>query len=119
MYNSKWILDTNVPFLLKEFLSSKGIDCSTAQEHGWGELKNGELVKASFDNGFRVILTRDKLFIESASRTLKFLPDVSIVLLALPQLKESELKQLLIASWNHNNIYPVAGQLVLWPENQP
>ena len=52
MQNSKWILDTNVPFLLREFLISKGIPCATAQEHGWGELKNGELVKAAFDSCF-------------------------------------------------------------------
>jgi predicted nuclease of predicted toxin-antitoxin system len=118
MQNSKWILDTNVPFLLREFLISKGIPCATAQEHGWGELKNGELVRATFDSNFRVIVTRDKLFRESANRTLKHLPEVSIVLLSLPQLKENELRQLLDATWQTQNIIPIAGKLIIWPATE-
>lgn len=115
MHSLRWLLDTNVSHTLVDFLMSYGISCSTAQAEGWAELSNGNLVQAAVDGGFLVILTRDKLFKESASRTLRKHTGVSIVLLKLPQAKEAELTQLLGKMWANAPITPVAGQLVFWP----
>lgn len=113
---SSWLLDANVTQVLQEFLSERGISSVTAQDQGWAELTNGNLVQAAVDGGFRVILTRDKLFKESASRTLRRHPDVCIVLLKLPQAKAPELRRLLEAMWVSTPIVPVSGELVLWPK---
>ena len=101
--------------ILQEFLTAHGIACSNAQAEGWAELSNGKLVQAAVDGGFRVVLTRDKLFKESASRTLRHHADVSIVLLKLPQAKGPELKSLLASLWGAAPIVPVPGELVFWP----
>ena len=52
------LLDTCVPRPLRNCLSSHNV--RRAQEHGWGALKNGELLTAAETGGFDVFVTSDK-----------------------------------------------------------
>jgi hypothetical protein len=52
-----------------------------------GGLTNGILVEAAANAGFNCILTRDRLFGESAARALKRFPGFSVVLVTIPQLR--------------------------------
>ncbi len=54
----KVLFDNNVPAPLRHRLAGHKID--TAQEMGWQELKNGELLSAAEAAGFDVLLTGDK-----------------------------------------------------------
>jgi|HubBroStandDraft_2_1064218.scaffolds.fasta_scaffold1438133_2 predicted nuclease of predicted toxin-antitoxin system len=63
-----WLLDKNVPIQLVGLLADVGIDAVLADAKGWGALKNGELVAAAATDGISCILTRDRLFAESAGR---------------------------------------------------
>ncbi len=63
-----WLLDANMDVHLVSVLTSLGIGCDTAGNRGWKTLSNGDLVKVAADAGFRCLLTRDRLFGESASR---------------------------------------------------
>ena|SRR6266581_4132385 len=71
-----WLLDVNLPTALLGVLRSRGIDCDTAASRGWRDLTNGLLAEAAFRAGFRVILTRDRGFGESAARALRLLPEL-------------------------------------------
>ena len=66
-----WLLDVNVPKQLAEVLRGYGVEVETADTRGWAGLVNGSLVEASVAAGFVCVLTRDRLFSESASRALK------------------------------------------------
>ena len=66
-----WLLDANMDVHLASVLTGLGIECDTAGNRGWKALSNGDLVKAAVDAGFRCLLTRDRLFGESASRARK------------------------------------------------
>ena len=57
-----WLLDVNVPV------------AQHAASRGWGALKNGVLVETASSQGFVCVLTRDRLFGESAARALKSFP---------------------------------------------
>ena len=57
-----WLLDVNLPSGLAPLLHSYGIACDTTARRGWRDLTNGELAHRAFREGFRVILTRDRLF---------------------------------------------------------
>jgi hypothetical protein len=59
---------------LASTLASFGIVCDTAGNRGWKALSNGNLIKAAVDAGFQCLLTRDRLFGESASRALAGTP---------------------------------------------
>ena len=63
-----WLLDVNMPKSLGKLLCGFGIGAECADDRGWGALTNGTLVEAAVTAGFRCILTRDRLFSESASR---------------------------------------------------
>lgn len=54
----KVLFDHNVPHKLSEFLSIH--DIGTADEMGWAELENGELLRAAEAAGFAVMVTCDK-----------------------------------------------------------
>ena len=62
-----WLLDANMDVHLTSVLTGLGISCETAGSRGWKTLSNGDLVKAAMDAGFGCMLTRDRLFGESAS----------------------------------------------------
>jgi hypothetical protein len=69
-----WLLDANMDVHLVAVLGEFGIRCDTAANRGWKALSNGDLVAAAVAAGFHCLLTRDRLFGESASRALKSLP---------------------------------------------
>ena len=66
-----WLLDVNLPSGLLAVLRGYGISCDTTANRGWRELTNGLLAEEAFREGFRVTLTRDRLFEESARRVLR------------------------------------------------
>jgi predicted nuclease of predicted toxin-antitoxin system len=52
------LLDHNVPHKLRDSLTDHEV--ATADEMGWSELENGELLQAAEDAGFAVMVTCDK-----------------------------------------------------------
>ena len=110
-----WLLDVNMPkkltFLLEEF----GIEAQSTQARGWDTLSNSRLVEAASQAGFLCLLTRDKVFGESASRALKSFPGFAVVLVTLPQLPGAEFLQAFQNAWAKTSIFPVPGQITLWP----
>ena len=85
-----WLLDVNLPNGLAGLLHGYGISCDTAARRDWRDRTNGAPADAAFREGFRVILTRDRLFGTSARRALAALPEFAIVVLTLPQAREKE-----------------------------
>ena len=65
-----WLLDANMDVHLVEVLESFHIACDTAIARGWGAIENGELVAAAVRHGFDCLLTKDRLFGESAAQSL-------------------------------------------------
>ena len=66
-------------------------------------------------SGFRAILTRDRLFGESAARALKAFPDVAFVILLLPQSREGTYLVEFENRWQGGPIQPIAGAVIAWP----
>ena len=110
-----WLLDVNIPSKLISLLNELGIQSETAHSRGWDALSNGSLIEAAAVAGFVSLLTRDRLFAEAASRTLKRFPDFSVVTITLPQLRAELFLSAFRAAWNRTPIVPVAGQMVHWP----
>jgi hypothetical protein len=110
-----WLLDANLDIHLVELLKSFQIDCDTAENRGWKALRNGDLIAAAVKAGFHTLLTRDQLFVESASRTWRTFPDFGIVVVALPQLRSKLYLDAFARAWAAATIRPVAGQVVNWP----
>ena len=54
----KVFFDECVPRPLRRLLT--GHEIYTAQEMGWGRLKNGELIRRAEENGFEAFVTSDK-----------------------------------------------------------
>jgi hypothetical protein len=75
-----WLLDVNLPTALAQFLHRCEIPCDTPAGRGWRDLTNGALAEPAVRDGFRVILTRDRLFGESSRGVLAALPDLAIVI---------------------------------------
>jgi len=82
-----WLLDVNMPLRVAATLGKFGIEVYPAESRGWNGLTNGELVEAAVQAGFTAVLTRDRLFSESAARALRRFPQFSVVLIAIPQLR--------------------------------
>lgn len=112
-----WLLDVNMPKKLASLLGEFGIEAHSADDHGWGALSNGALVEAAAHGGFRCVLTRDRLFGESAARTLKRYPAFSVVLVTIPQLRGAEFLEGFRIAWDRDPIRPLAGALVRWPSD--
>jgi predicted nuclease of predicted toxin-antitoxin system len=110
-----WLLDNNVLKVLAAILRQLSIQCATAGSQGWSELTNGELVEAASNASFKCILTLDKKFQESASRSLKKFPEMSIVLIVLPQAPATIYSENFRQSWQLKSILPVPGKLMVWP----
>jgi hypothetical protein len=53
----KILLDECVPWPMHKFLT--GHECSTAQQHGWGGIKNGDLMQWA-ENEFDLFITSDQ-----------------------------------------------------------
>jgi hypothetical protein len=110
-----WLLDVNMPRQLKGLLGDLGISAETANYRGWGTLINGELIEAAAAAGFECLLTRDRLFGESAGKNLKRYANFSIVIIALPQVRSPQFLASFKAEWAKAPIYPVPGKVQTWP----
>ena len=110
-----WLLDVNLPNGLVSLLHGYGISCDTAARRDWRDLTNGALADAAFREGFRVILTRDRLFGMSAHRVLVALPGLAIVVVTLPQAREEAYLGEFEMQWRRKPIEAVAGAVVEWP----
>jgi len=82
-------------------------------------LSNGQLVGAAVATGFSCLLTRDRLFGESASRALRSHPDFAVVLVSLPQKKWPIYLEEFQRAWARIPITPLPGELIEWPEISP
>ena len=110
-----WLLDANMDVHLASVLAGFEIACDTAGNRGWKALSNGDLVKAAVDTGFRCLLTRDRLFGESASRALKLFPKFAVVVVNIPQRRWPRYREQFVARWTERPIHSVAGRLIDWP----
>ena len=82
---------------------------------GWRELTNGALAQAASREGFRVLLTRDRGFGASAGSTLEALPELAIVIVTLPQVREAAYLPAFDAACRRRSIEPVPGAIIEWP----
>jgi hypothetical protein len=110
-----WLLDVNMPSRLTSLLGEFGIKAETATSRNWATLTNGRLVEAAVSGGFSCLLTRDKLFGDSAAKGLKSFRQFAVVLVALPQMKESDFLESFRTAWNSSPIKPVPGKMIRWP----
>ncbi|MGA2118961.1 MAG: hypothetical protein ABSH56_29955 [Bryobacteraceae bacterium] len=88
-------------------LTGLGIRGDTAGKHGWKALSNGDLVKTAVEAGFLCLLTRDRLFGESASRALRSFPHFAVVVVNIPQQRWVEYREQFIARWTECPIKPL------------
>jgi hypothetical protein len=107
-----WLLDANMDVHLVSVLSDFGISCDTAARRGWKALSNGELVTAAVTAGFVCLLTRDRLFGESASRALKSYPQFAVVVIDIPRQPWHEYRAGFVAQWLKRSIEPWTGSLL-------
>ncbi len=63
-----------MPVQLDAMLEEFGIKADSALARGWNTLSNGDLVRAAVQHKFTVLLTRDRLFGESAASALMYMP---------------------------------------------
>ena len=110
-----WLLDVNLPTALTRLLHGYDIAAETTAGRGWRELTNGALAQAASREGFRVLLTRDRGFGASAGSTLEALPELAIVIVTLPQVREAAYLSAFDAAWHRRPIEPVAGAIIEWP----
>jgi len=110
-----WLLDANLDIHLIELLSGLGVVCDTAENRGWKALRNGDLVAVAVQSGFDTLLTRDRLFAESASRARRNFPPFAVVIVTLPQLPSNRYLEAFAAAWTRSPILPVRGTIVVWP----
>ena len=110
-----WLLDVKVDVRLAWLLKEVGIPAQTAVERGWRDLVNGDLVEEARKAGFTTLLTRDRLFSESASKRLKAYPGIAVVVLMLRQRKFAEYTSAFRDAWAKAPIVPEPGRTVIWP----
>jgi hypothetical protein len=110
-----WLLDANLDVHLNELLNSLRIESDTAENRGWKALRNGDLVAAAVAAGFDTLLTRDQLFAESASRAWRLFPNLSVIVVTLPQLPSKQYLESFARAWDASPIRPEPGKLVIWP----
>jgi hypothetical protein len=65
--------------------------------------------------GFVSLLTRDRLFGESASKALKRFPQFSVVLIGIRQVRGADFTASFRDAWMKQPILPVLGTLTRWP----
>jgi hypothetical protein len=86
-----------------------------AQAAGWKALSSGDLVTAAVQAVFRSMLTRDRVFGESASRALKSFPQFAIVVVGIPQQRWQQYRERFASTERSAQFERVAGQLIHWP----
>src|SRR5258708_31259571 len=112
-----WLLDANVPVQLVALLSELGIEADSAVGRGGNTLSNGSLVSVAVQAKFTVLLTRDRLFRESAAGALKLNIEFCIVRITLRQLRAGAFLQAFRTAWQQARIVPVPGRMIEWPES--
>lgn len=110
-----WLLDANIPIQLVGLLRDLGVEADSAVGRGWNTLSNGNLVDVAVEAHFTALLTRDRLFGESAARALRINNEFSIVRVALPQLRASQFLAAFRTAWQAEQIVPVPGRMIEWP----
>lgn len=113
-----WLVDHNIPVGIFSALLRFGKNVQTVSQNGWERLENGKLVSAAYLNGFKVIITKDRLFAEDAARALSNHPDFAVVLVRLPkQIAANQLDQVdwFIDTFQNSPIIPIAGRMIEWP----
>ncbi len=110
-----WLLDVNLPNGLVGLLKKLGVETCTSESRGWRNLSNGQLAFAAHKAGFKVILTRDRIFTESAGKALKSLPDITVVIIRLPQSRQATYIAEFEKHWNAKKIVPTPGTVIEWP----
>jgi len=107
-----WLLDANMPVQLVALLKELGIEADSAVARGWNSLSKGRLVSAAVQAKFTVLLTRDRLFGESAAQSLKVHNEFCIVVVRLPQLCAGQFLGAFRAAWETAQIIPAQGRLI-------
>ena len=110
-----WLLDANVDVRIRDVLLEFGVESRTAESLEWKKLSNGLLVAAAVANGFTCLLTRDRLFGESASRTMKQYPEFAIVVIELKQQKWPGYGEEFRRARQREPIAPTCGECKMWP----
>ena len=93
-----------MPVQLVALLRDLGIETDSAVARGWNRLSNGSLVNAAVPAKFNALLTRDRLFGESAAQALKVHNAFCIVRVTLPQLRASQFLAAFRAAWQTSSI---------------
>jgi len=110
-----WLLDVNLPNGLRRVLEKLGQTSETTAFRGWRDLGNGVLAAAASQAGFRAILTRDRLFGESAGKALQTHPDLAVVILKISQSREAAYLTEFEKQWAVRPIRPEPGKVIEWP----
>jgi predicted nuclease of predicted toxin-antitoxin system len=109
------LLDHNLPHPLRDLLASLGMEAETAAHRGWERLRNGDLVSAASQAGFKAILTRDVKFSQSASTSLLKFPEMSILVIRLPQRSSKLYLSAFRTAWENAPYAAEAGKVIFWP----
>ena len=110
-----WLLDVNMPNKLVRLLGEFGIEAQTTHDRDWDTLTNGRLLEAAASAGFLCLLTRDKLFGDFAAKALRQFPYFSVVVVALPQVREQQFLSAFRKAWTSAPILSVPGRMIRWP----
>ena len=110
-----WLLDANMPVQLVALLGELGIEADSAVACAWNTLSNGALVSAAVTAKFTALLTRDRLFGESAAQALEVYSKFGIVRVTLPQLRANQFLTAFRAAWQTARIVQAPGQMIEWP----
>ncbi len=65
--------------------------------------------------GVICILTKDQDFSESAAKALKKFPNISVILITLPQQRGSAYARAFQEAWSKKPVFPLPGKLIRWP----
>src|SRR5215470_15060572 len=109
-----WLLDANLPLQLVRLLTDLGITVDSAIARNWTTLSNGRLVEVAINAGFTTLLTRDRLFGESAAAVLRTHPEFGVVRILLPQARAPQFLSAFRGAWLKSAIEPVPGQMIEW-----
>ncbi|MGH7934458.1 MAG: hypothetical protein ACREQN_15035 [Candidatus Binataceae bacterium] len=101
-----------MPVQLVALFGELGIEADTAVARGWNTLSNGSLVGAAVEAKFTALLTRDRLFGESAAQALKVHYEFGIVRVTLPQLRASQFLAAFRAAWRTARVILAPGRMV-------
>lgn len=110
-----WLLDVNIPLALKTFLAQHQITVETAENRGWRQLENGDLVSAATTAGFHCLITRDKKIAQSAAKALGQYPEFAVVIITINQVKEPLYLKHFEDEWNKSPLQPIRGKVISWP----